>query len=160
MKMINEEEKLKKYIKEHDIKAEHLRFDKTLHTVQDTLNATGFPIELITKSMIFKDNAGRTIVGMVSAEFRVSQSSLSKVLGAEVSFCSAEESYERTGYPVGGMPCFGYDAIVIMDPKILENEYIYTGGGSEFSLVKISVNEIKKIINPIVKGRIRGNKSI
>ncbi|MBU3896473.1 MAG: YbaK/EbsC family protein [Nanoarchaeota archaeon] len=157
--MINEEEKLKNYIKEHDIKAEHLHFNKTLHTVQDTLNVTGFPIELITKSMIFKDKTDRTIVGMAPAEFRVSQSGLSKVLGVEVSFCSVEESYERTGYPIGGMPCFGYDAIVIMDPKILENKYIYTGGGSEFSLVKISVDEIKRLIKPIIKGRIRGNKS-
>lgn len=68
-----------------------------------------------------------------------------------------EEAYKRTGYPVGGMPCFGYDAILMVDTKIFENEYVYTGGGSEFSIVKISTKEIKKL-NPIIE-KISGKRS-
>ncbi len=158
--MINEEEKLKKYIKENNIDAEHLRFDKTLHTVQDTLNVTGFELKYITKSMIFKDAAGRTIIGMVPAEFRVSSEKLGKMLNVpSPEIVGPEEAHQRTGYPVGGMPRFGYEAILIIDPRVLKNEYIYTGGGSEYSLVKISIKELLRITKPIVGNRIRGNKS-
>ncbi|TAL46801.1 YbaK/EbsC family protein [archaeon] len=152
------EEKLNDFIKMHNIHAEHLQFDKAIHTVQDTLRVTEIDLKYITKSMIFKDRQGRTIVGMVPAEFRVSISQLCRAVDEDIELCSPKESLERTGYPVGGMPCFGYDAIVVIDNKVFENEHIYTGGGSEFSLVKISTEEVRKIINPII-AKIRGNKS-
>ena len=108
--------------------------------------------------MIFK-GSGKTIAAMVPAEFRVSVSRLTKATGIEnLELTNSKEAYEKTGYPVGGMPCFGYDAILVVDPKVLEKEYVYTGGGSEFSLVKISTEEIKRIAKPIVQN-IRGNKS-
>ncbi|TAL48600.1 YbaK/EbsC family protein [archaeon] len=152
------EEKLNDFIKTNNISAKHLQFDEGIHTVQDTLRVTGIDLKYITKSMIFKDRQGRTVVGMVPAEFRVSTSQLCKAMNASVELCSPQESLERTGYPVGGMPCFGYDAVVVIDNKIFENEHIYTGGGSEFSLVKISTEELKRILKPII-ARIRGNKS-
>lgn len=158
--LINEEEKLKRYIREHNIAAEHLRFEKTLHTVDDTVRVTGFDIDLITKSMIFKDDTARTIVGMVPARFRVSASRLGRILNcAPPTLVSPSEAYERTGYPAGGMPCFGYDAIIVIDPFVTRKQFVYTGGGSEFSLVKISADEIVRITKPRVGGRIRGNKS-
>jgi Cys-tRNA(Pro)/Cys-tRNA(Cys) deacylase len=95
---------------------------------------------------------------MVPAKFRVSTERLGKVLGTEPpEMANPSEAFKRTGYPVGGMPCFGYDAILIIDPKVLEKEYVYTGGGSEFSIVKISAEELKKL-NPIIQ-RISGKKS-
>lgn len=158
--LINEEEKLKRYMQEHGIAAEHLRFEKTLHTVEDTTRVTGFDIDMVTKSMIFKDNKGRTVVGMVPASFRVSASQLGKILNcAPPTLVSPDEAYKRTGYPVGGMPCFGYDAVLVIDPLVTHKQFVYTGGGSEFSLVKISVAEIVRITNPIIRGRVRGNKS-
>ncbi len=155
----NSEESLKDFIKAHDINAEHLHFTEAIHTVQDTLRVTKIDLKYITKSMIFKDEHGRTIVGMVPAEFRVSTTKLCKAINAKsLELCTPKESLEKTGYPVGGMPCFGYSAIVVIDKKVLENECIYTGGGSEFSLVKISAEELKNITKPII-AKIRGNKS-
>lgn len=156
--MINEEEKLKKFIKDNGINAEHIKYEKSLHTVQDLLEVTGFDLELITKTMIFKNKEGNTIAAMVPAKFRVSSTRIGEVLKTEPpEMANPDEAYERTGYPVGGMPCFGYDSILIIDPKVLEKEYIYTGGGSEFSVVKISSEELKKL-NPIIQ-RISGKKS-
>jgi len=159
--LINEEEKLKRYVREHNIAAEHLHFENTLHTVEDTVRVTGFDIDLITKSMIFRDDESRTVVGMVPARFRVSASGLGRILNcAPPVLISPSEAYERTSYPVGGMPCFGSDdAILVIDPWVTRKQFVYTGGGSEFSLVKISTDEIVRITSPIMRGRIRGNKS-
>jgi prolyl-tRNA editing enzyme YbaK/EbsC (Cys-tRNA(Pro) deacylase) len=156
---INEEAKLKNYMKEHSINGELLRFDKPIFTVEATVEVTGFPISLITKSMIFKNSEGKTVVGMVPAAFRVSVSKLEAATNREgLQLVDFDEAYKRTGYPPGGMPCFGYDAILAIDPLVTEKEYIYTGGGSEYSILKMAVAEIIRITNPITGKRIRGNK--
>jgi len=94
---------------------------------------------------------------MIPAKFRVSASRLSEATGMQFELATPKETHERTGYPIGGMPCFGYDALLVVDPKVLEKEFVYTGGGSEFSIVKMPTIEILKF-NPLVK-RITGKKS-
>ncbi|OGX32319.1 MAG: hypothetical protein A2787_10195 [Omnitrophica WOR_2 bacterium RIFCSPHIGHO2_01_FULL_48_9] len=164
--MDNCESKLKKYISEHNIRAEHLRFEKSLHSVQELLRVTGLPLEEITKTIIFTggDNGERThemrqsaVAAMIPAMFRVSASRLKEAVGFDVEIAMPKEALERTGYPVGGMPCFGYDAMLIVDPKVLDREYVYTGGGSEFSIIKMATSEILKF-SPIIK-RVTGKKS-
>lgn len=154
--MDNCEFKLKEFIKNNGIEAEHLHFERSLHSVQELLKATGLPLELITKTIIFTSGE-KTIAAMIPALFRVSASRLSEAIGFDVEIAMPKDAYERTGYPVGGMPCFGYPAIFIVDPKVLEKEYVYTGGGSEFSIVKIPTCEILKLNPKIV--RITGKKS-
>ncbi|MFH0949540.1 MAG: YbaK/EbsC family protein [Candidatus Aenigmatarchaeota archaeon] len=155
--MINEEEKLKKFIQDYSIEAEHLRFEESLHSVNDVIRVTGFDLKYITKTMIFEGE--KTVAAMVPAKFRVSVSKLTEATKIEnLELANVDEAYRRTGYPVGGMPCFGYDAILVLDPRVLENEYVYTGGGSEFSLVKIGTKEILKVKSSIIK-KIIGKKS-
>ena len=154
--MINEEAKLQQYIKKHNIPGEHKHYSKTLHSVQDLLQATGLPLEQISKTMIFIAEDGSTIAALVPAMFRVSSSKLAAALEQSVRFATPEEVYERTGYPIGGMPCFGFECTLLADPRIFEQEYIYTGGGSEFSITKLPTSEIKKWA--IIK-KIRGKKS-
>jgi prolyl-tRNA editing enzyme YbaK/EbsC (Cys-tRNA(Pro) deacylase) len=154
--MIDEEEKLKEFIKKNNIEAEHLRFDESIHSVQEYMRVTKIPLELITKTMIFKSEKG-VIAALVPAKFRVSTTRVAKIIKTKPLIASAFEAYELTGYPVGGMPFFGYESTLIVDPKVLEKEFIYTGGGSEYSTIKISTKEIIKL-KPIIQ-RIRGKKS-
>ncbi len=49
-----------------------------------------------------------------------------------------EEILAKTGYPCGGTPPFGYQATFLIDPRVMEKEIVYTGGGSESSLIKIA----------------------
>ena len=148
------ESRLKQFIKENNIKAEHMRFQESLHSVQQLLRVTGLPLELITKTMIFKGE--KTVAAMIPAAFHVSVSRLSQTVGFDVELANAKQAYELTGYPIGGMPCF-INALLVVDPKVFEKEFVYTGGGSEFSIVKIATAEILKL-NPIV-ARITGKKS-
>ncbi|MEW9502460.1 YbaK/EbsC family protein [Jeotgalibacillus marinus] len=61
-----------------------------------------------------------------------------------------EQVLNGTGYPAGGVPSFGFDAVFLIDPKVIELEYVYTGGGSPNSLVKVNVKELLEINNGIV----------
>ena len=95
------------------------------------------------------EGTGRLIVGIVKGEDRVSTSRVARVLNTEgVRTATPEEILEKTGYPCGGTPSFGYPAIFLVDQKVFEMEFVYTGGGSERSLVKIRPTEI-----------IRGNRA-
>ena len=58
-----------------------------------------------------------------------------------------EEVLLNTGYICGGVPSFGYKARFLVDEKVLEKEVVYTGGGSENSLIKISVKELIRANN-------------
>lgn len=55
-----------------------------------------------------------------------------------------QEILEKTSYICGGVTSFGYLATFLIDPKVMEKEYVYSGGGSEKSLIKISPQELQK----------------
>ncbi|MCE7736441.1 MAG: YbaK/EbsC family protein [Candidatus Heimdallarchaeota archaeon] len=110
---------------------------------------TGFPIEEITKCVVM-DYDGKCVVGLIPAKYRVSTSRVAKTLEVQkVSVANAELVLNLTGYPVGGMPFVGFPAIRLVDNNIFDLEYIYTGGGSDRSLLKLWVSEIEQM-EPII----------
>lgn len=152
--MIQYEKKLIQFIDKKGINAEHLIFDESIHTVADCTRVTGFSIDYITKSIIMVDQKDETIIGLIPAKFRVSTKRVGKLLGIPLPIvASPEKVLEKTGYPAGGMPFIGYIGILLVDNRILEKEYIFTGGGSSRSLLKIPIVEILKL-EPLV-ARIR-----
>ncbi|MBI5413898.1 hypothetical protein HZA38_00070 [Candidatus Peregrinibacteria bacterium] len=140
------EEKLKKFLQENNIQAEHIHFDKTVHTVEDACReANAEPDDFIkTICMITGDN--KTIGAIVLGSYRASTSRVAKELGIErPSVATPEQALEKTGYLVGGTPPFGYDGIFLIDPLVLEKEVVYVGGGAPSALVKISTKELLKV---------------
>ncbi|HET8841212.1 MAG TPA: YbaK/EbsC family protein, partial [Ktedonobacteraceae bacterium] len=86
---------------------------------------------------------GQLITAIVKGEDRVSVSRIAKGLQREgLHMATPEEILEKTGYPCGGTPSFGYQATFLVDPKVMEREIVYTGGGSETSLIKIGTEEL------------------
>ena len=89
------------------------------------------------------DCEGGVIVAIVKGEDRASTSRVGKALGVEKPrVASPDEGLAMTGFPVGGTPGFGFDARFLVDPRVLEKELVYTGGGSECSLVRMSPREL------------------
>jgi prolyl-tRNA editing enzyme YbaK/EbsC (Cys-tRNA(Pro) deacylase) len=84
-------------------------------------------------------------VAIVKGEDRVSLKKIGKVLGIEPPRpANPEEILGKTSYICGGVPSFGYPATFLIDPKVMEKEMVYSGGGSENSLVKISPQELQR----------------
>lgn len=142
------EEKLKSYIIENDIQAEQLIFNESCHSVEEAAKAAGTSPDDFVKNICMIDNNNNLIIAIVKGENRASTSRVGKVLNIDVPRTANEnEILEKTGFPCGGVPSFGYKAIFIIDPKVMEKEFIYTGGGSPYSLVKISTKELQNINN-------------
>lgn len=143
--MNNYEEKLKKFISDNDISAEYLSFKQSCHSVEDAANAAHANIDDFVKNICIIDRKGNLIVAIVKGEDRASTSKVGKILGIEQPRLATEdEILAKTGYPCGGIPSFGFPAIFLIDPKVMEKEVLYSSGGSEYSLIKIAIKELQK----------------
>lgn len=138
------EQRLRAYLKEQHIQAEHLSFDQPCHSVAEAALAVNASPQELVKNICLIDSAdGQLITAIVKGEDRVSVSRIAKALQREgLRLATPAEILERTGYPCGGTPSFGYQAMFLVDPRVMEREVVFTGGGSETSLVKMSTAEL------------------
>ena len=126
------EDKLKSFMTEKGMNAEHLVFAQSCHSVAEAAEAAGVTARDFVKNICMVDGASRLIVGIVKGDDRASTSRVARLLNTEgVRTATPEEVLERTGYPCGGTPSFGYQAIFLVDQKVFEIEFVYSGGGSE-----------------------------
>ncbi|MBT4855654.1 hypothetical protein HOM50_01660 [bacterium] len=139
------EQKLKQYLTDNNIEFEHLSFKQSCHSVADAANAADASTDDFVKNICMVDKDCNFIVAIVHGNDRASTSRVAKVLGIErPNTATPEQILERTGFPCGGTPSFGFDAIFLIDEKLQDRDVVYTGGGSENSLTKITIPELCK----------------
>jgi prolyl-tRNA editing enzyme YbaK/EbsC (Cys-tRNA(Pro) deacylase) len=144
--MNNYEKKLVLFLKENNSNAELLIFNKSCHSVEEAAETANVDPKDFIKSICMIDSKSNLIVAIVKGEDRASTSRVSKSLNIErPRIATPEEMLERTGYPCGGTPPFGYNAIFLIDPRVIEKNIVYGGGGSECALVKVQTSELKRL---------------
>jgi len=144
--MSHYEDKLREYISENGIDAEVISFEQSTHSVAEAAAAVGADPEDFVKSICMVTMGGKLVVAIVKGEHRAATSRVGKALGiARPRIANPDEILELTGYPVGGTPAFGYEAMFLMDPKVLEKEKVYSGGGSGNALTYMSTGEMKRV---------------
>lgn len=136
--------KIKKYMEENQIEAETLEWEKRVGTVAEAKEMIGEQAELLVKSVVFHKNDD-IIVAIVRKDDRVSRKKLAEAAGVtKLKLCSAEETLEKTGYPAGGVPPFGFKAKFFIDKRVTELEEVIAGGGTSNTLLKIKTAELLK----------------
>lgn len=146
------EQKLIHYINEQKIDGEHLHFEQSCHSIKEAAEAAQAAPSDFVKNVCMIDEDSRLIVAIVKGEDNASSKRVAKALNINrPRLASPEEILEKTGFPCGGTPSFGYEAIFIVDPKVLESTFIFTGGGSECSLVKISPESMLKANQALIE---------
>jgi len=92
------------------------------------------------------DSDQNLIVAIVKGEDRASTSRVAKALKIDrPRIANPEEILDHTAFPCGGTPSFGFSAIFLVDPKVLDKKLVYTGGGSDTSLVRVSSATLLKL---------------
>ena len=139
------EDRLREYIEQNQIQATPLSFEQSCHSVLAAAKAVGADPEDIVKSICLIDRSGHLIVAIVKGEDRVSTERVGEVLGIPAPrMANPDEMLVKTGYPRGGTPPFGYDAVFLIDPRVMERESIYAGGGTDSNLVRITPDEMQR----------------
>lgn len=139
------EDRLKKIIAENNIDAEHLSFDNSCHSVEEAARTAKANIDDLVKNICLIDAEGNLIIAIVRGDDRVSLPKINTILKSKVRIAKPEEILEKSGYMCGGVPSFGFSAKFFVDEKVLEKQIIFTGGGSENSLVRISPERLLEI---------------
>jgi len=81
----------------------------TTHHATEASRASGIPLEQIAKTIVFADDAGRLIVGVVLGNHMVSRHKLETCSGSKRLEVAADMVAEKaTGYPTGGIPPVGH----------------------------------------------------
>jgi prolyl-tRNA editing enzyme YbaK/EbsC (Cys-tRNA(Pro) deacylase) len=150
--LMNEyEEKLKTFMQANNISGELLIFEQPCHTVKEATDSANTNVEDLVKNICMIDSKGNLIVTIVKGENRASITNVEKALNIErPRIASPAEILEKTGYPCGGVPSFGYQATFLIDPKVIEKEIVYTSGGSENSLLRMSSKDLLKANNGLI----------
>src|SRR3989344_1008201 len=144
------EEKLVEYIKENKLDVEQIFFQELVdhrENVIKTIKEKDIDFEDIVKTVVFLDldkklEYGNAVVGIVSANSRVSKEKLKKECNSRIKIAGPEEVLILTGYPAGGVPPFGFKARFYIEKTLLKKNVVYAGGGSIRTLIKTTIKEI------------------
>ncbi len=138
-------ERLRAYIDANHVQCEHLIFKQSTHSVAEAAEAAGVTPEDFIKSVCMVTKDGQVVVAIVKGEDRADRSAVQRLLGlAKLSIASPEVMLKRTGYPAGGTPPFGFDAVYLMDERVFEKAIVYGGGGSDRALIRIVPAEMQR----------------
>ena len=152
------EKKLVEFITNNSIKAEHLVFETSCHSVEEAARTASAKPEDFVKNicLVNESNEGGTtknelIVAIIPGIKRVDLKKIGLLVQSKrVRFADSEEILQRTGYPAGGTPSFGYAARFFIDRQVMDKTLVYSGGGSQKALTKVSPKEIVSINNATV----------
>ena len=130
-------------MKKNAIKGQHLHFEASCHSVKEAAEAAKAAETDFVKNICMIADSGKLIVAILKGEDKVDPKLVGEAAGLNPPrFATPAEILEKTGYPMGGTPSFGYAALFLIDPCVMEQEIVYSGGGSAQSLVKISPREL------------------
>ena len=140
------EAQLAEYIRAHGIQTEQLIFQQSTHSVAEAAQAVSATPEDFVKSICFINKAGQIAVAIVKGEDRADRVRVQAAANlGKLSIASPAEMLARTGYPAGGTPPFGFEAVFLMDERVFEKAVIYAGGGSEQALIRIAPGELQRV---------------
>ena len=144
-------DKLKRWLDSRSIEYEHLIFTNSCHSIKEAVAASGEPIEYFVKNICMISDDGEFIVTIVLGEDRASTSRVVKALQIRrPRLATPQEVLDNTGYQIGGVPSLSYSATFLVDPKVANKEYIITGGGTEYALLKLKVEDLLKHTNATI----------
>ncbi len=147
--MSDSSNRIKRWIEDNNANAEMLSFSERVYTVEEAVAVSGYPVERFTKSIVMLTSDERLVIALVPADARASTERVRKALGLidRPRIVTAEESERYLGQQLGGnSPLNAPNATILMDPKVLERDWILTGGGDDRNLVKIPVAELKRVV--------------
>lgn len=147
-------EDLEKYFKKMGVTVRFFRFRKQVMTVDAAANRLGMSREKIIKSILFIDDGGLPVLGIVMGDKRVSEKKLATACEVQkIRRANSAEVKEFTGYDVGAVPPVGHKMQIktFIDERVMSFDKVIGGGGEINVLLEISPAEIKRLISGRVK---------
>ena len=111
------------------------------------------PLEMVVKSIVLVDSNQEPLLIILPALRKIDTKKVKKLLGVrDVRLATPQEVLEFSGYPVGAVPPVFHKKIkkFILDKEALKLEKVFAGGGETNKLIELRIQDIKRILNPLV----------
>jgi Cys-tRNA(Pro) deacylase len=151
----NPRETIEQLIRARNLRARIIEKATTQHTL-DAARALGAKPTQMIKAMVcmaIKGNEKRPFLAMVNGESRLNFEKIKAQLKAERIIMVDPITAERiSGYKPGGTPPIGHKTQmpVLMDSKLVTQEILFGGGGTQETVMEITSQEIIKGTNAII----------
>lgn len=141
-------QKLQSFIDTHSIDASLLVFSTSCHSVSEAAQSANASVDEFVKNICTIDEGKNLVVSIIRGKDKLDLKKVSQIVGSKVRFADSDEILEKTGYPAGGTPSFGYPALFLIDPLVMKKSMVYSGGGSQNALTKFDPQILVDLINP------------
>ena len=114
------------------VSVEPREFDDSTHTAADAAAAVGVELGAIVKSLVFSVD-DEVVVALVSGPNRLDERKLAAAAGGTTSKrVDAETARAATGFPIGGVPPFGFHRPlrVFVDEDLLGFDEVWAAAGT------------------------------
>jgi Cys-tRNA(Pro) deacylase len=108
------------------------RFPEGTKTAQDAATAIGVSVGQIVKSLVFAVD-GEIVMAYVSGANQLDEKKLAAAAGGtKCSRVDADAVREATGFPIGGVPPFGFEKKlrIFIDPDLLQYDEVWAAAGT------------------------------
>lgn len=141
-------EKSREYLKQYGLDNKIMEFDVSSATVEDAARAINCKEEEIAKTLSFIVN-DKPILIVVSGDSKVDSSKYKAEFHTKAKMTSFNNVEGMIGHAVGGVCPFGVndDVTVYLDKSLKRFETIYPACGSSNSAIKLSLEQLEKIVN-------------
>jgi len=130
----------KKIIKREKIEAEikgHRKWGKESKRVSEIF---GIELKNVIKSiLVFSDEIPSLVI--LQGNKLLDLKKLEKITGKKVTLAKAKD-IKKLGFEFGGIPCIGSGLKVIVDSKVLEEDYVVGSAGSPYVGIRIKPKDI------------------
>lgn len=132
------------------IEVEALEFEDTVETVEKASLLSGYPPEMIVKTLLLRV-CERYLIAIVRGDRKIDYNKALKYLGSKPALANPTEVLETLGLEVGAVTPLNSlvkNSRVILDPAIMAFSEVICGGGSRNTLFKLKTRDLVDYLKP------------
>lgn len=132
------------------IEVEVLEFDDTVETVEKASRVSGEPANRIAKTVLLKGGSGYLVV-VARGDRRIDYGKVARLLGHRATLADVADVKKVLGVEPGALTPIS-SAVkslrVILDPAILELDYVLCGSGALNKLYRVKARDLVSYLKP------------
>ena len=111
----------------------------------------GVPEHEVVKTLVMQDEDAKPLIVLMHGDRQVATQELARQIGRKrIEPCKPDAAQRHTGYQVGGTSPFGTRKAlpIFIERSILELPALYINGGRRGVLVRISTDDLQRVLKP------------
>lgn len=139
-------ESVKKYIENNSLNIDIYELKESTATVPLAAKALDVEEGMIAKSMAIRLKQEDIII-LAKGDVRLDNKKFKAIFKEKARFINAEDIFEATGHPVGGVCPFGLSKPlkIYLDESLKVYDYVYPAAGSPNACMKINIDYLREV---------------